>query len=107
MGEAIKDGSMCGLGKTAPNPVLSTIRYFRDEYEAHIKEHRCPAGVCKALITFFIIAENCNGCTLCARNCPEDAISGAKGEVHVIDVNKCVRCGICREVCNRNAVAVR
>ena len=107
MGQAIKDGSFCGLGKTAPNPVLSTIRYFREEYEAHIKEQRCPAGVCKDLITFFIIAENCNGCTLCARNCPEDAISGAKGELHVIDVEKCVRCGICREVCNRDAVAVR
>ena len=107
MGQAIRDGSFCGLGKTAPNPVLSTIRYFRDEYDAHIKEHRCPAGVCKALITFYIIAENCNGCTLCMRNCPEDAIVGTKGGVHVIDQEKCVRCGICREVCNRNAVMVR
>ena len=107
MGQAIRDGSFCGLGKTAPNPVLSTIRYFRDEYDAHIKEQRCPAGVCKALITFYIIAENCNGCTLCMRNCPEDAIVGTKGGVHVIDQEKCVRCGICREVCNRNAVMVR
>ncbi len=107
MGAAIRDGALCGLGKSAPNPVLSTIRYFRDEYEAHIKEKKCPAGVCKDLIAFYIIAENCNGCTLCARNCTEQAISGELHQLHVIDQDKCVRCGICREVCNRDAVGVR
>ncbi|HEX9116229.1 MAG TPA: NADH-quinone oxidoreductase subunit NuoF [Anaerolineae bacterium] len=107
MGQAIQDGALCGLGKTAPNPVLSTIRYFRDEYEAHIKGKTCPAGVCKDLIEFFVIAENCNGCTLCLRNCPEDAITGEKGQLHVIDAGTCVRCGICREVCNRHAIGVR
>jgi NADH:ubiquinone oxidoreductase subunit F (NADH-binding)/NAD-dependent dihydropyrimidine dehydrogenase PreA subunit len=107
LGTSIKDGSFCGLGKSAPNPVLSTLRYFRDEYEKHINDKECPAGVCKALITFYIIEETCNGCTLCARNCPSDAISGSKGELHVIDVEKCIRCGICREVCNHHAVMVR
>ncbi len=107
MGAAVKDGALCGLGKTAPNPVLSTLRYFRDEYEAHIRDRTCPAGVCKELITFFIIAENCNGCTLCARNCPESSIVGELHQVHSIDSAKCIRCGICREVCNRDAVGVR
>lgn len=107
IGKAVQDGSLCALGRTAPNPVLSTIRYFRDEYEAHIKEHHCPAGVCKDLITFYIIAEKCNGCTLCARNCTEQAISGELHKLHVIDEEKCVRCGICREVCTHDAVGVR
>jgi NADH:ubiquinone oxidoreductase subunit F (NADH-binding)/(2Fe-2S) ferredoxin len=107
LGRSIQAGALCGLGKSAPNPVLSTIRYFRDEYEAHIKEHSCPAGVCKDLIEFYIIAENCNGCTLCERNCPEGACIGEKGKPYAIDADKCVRCGICREVCNRHAVAVR
>jgi NADH-quinone oxidoreductase subunit F len=107
MGTAIKDGSLCGLGRTAPNPVLSTIRYFREEYEAHIKEKKCPAGICKDLITFFIIAENCNGCTLCARNCTVDAIDGKLHTLHVINDDKCIRCGICLDVCNRDAVGVR
>jgi ferredoxin len=95
------------LGKTAPNPVLSTLRYFRDEYTAHIQDKKCPAAVCKDLITFYIIAENCNGCTLCARNCTEQAITGELRQLHVIDESKCIRCGICREVCNRDAVGVR
>ena len=107
MGAAIQDGALCGLGKTAPNPVLSTIRYFRDEYQAHIVDNKCPAGVCKDLITFFVIAEKCNGCTLCARNCTEHAISGELHQLHTIDDGKCIRCGICREVCNRDAVGVR
>ncbi len=107
MGAAIKDGALCGLGKTAPNPVLSTIRYFRDEYQAHIADKKCPAGVCKDLITFFVIAEKCNGCTLCARNCTEQAITGELHQLHTIDENKCIRCGICREVCNRDAIGVR
>ncbi len=107
MGSAITDGALCGLGKTAPNPVLSTIRYFREEYQAHINDKKCPAGVCKDLITFYIIAENCNGCTLCARNCTEQAITGELHQLHAINDGKCIRCGICREVCNRDAVGVR
>ncbi len=107
MGNAIRDGALCGLGRSAPNPVLSTIRYFRDEYQAHIQEKKCPAGVCKDLITFYIIADKCNGCTLCARNCTEQAISGELHQLHTIDSDKCIRCGICREVCNRDAVGVR
>jgi len=107
LAQSVKIGSLCGLGQTAPNPVLTTIKYFRDEYEAHIREKRCPAGVCKSLITFEIIADNCPGCTLCARYCPVEAISGEKGKPHVIDESICIRCGVCRDVCNYNAVVVR
>ncbi len=107
LGQAVKLGSLCGLGQTVPNPVLTTIRYFRDEYEAHIKEKRCPAGVCKELITFYIIPEKCPGCGVCSRACPEGAISGEKKEPHTIAEEKCVRCGICREVCNFDAIQVR
>jgi len=107
LGESIKAGSMCGLGQTAPNPVLSTIKYFRDEYEAHIKDKTCPAGVCKELITFSIVAENCTGCGLCMRNCPENTISGEKGQPHIINIDKCVHCGICRDVCKFDAVVVK
>ena len=106
IGQAVKLGSLCGLGQTAPNPVLTTIRYFRDEYEAHIKEKTCPAGVCKALITYYIIPEKCPGCGLCAKYCGEDAISGEKGMPYVIDPAKCGRCGVCLEVCNLDAVRV-
>jgi NADH:ubiquinone oxidoreductase subunit F (NADH-binding)/(2Fe-2S) ferredoxin/Pyruvate/2-oxoacid:ferredoxin oxidoreductase delta subunit len=101
-----RNGALCGLGRTAPNPVLTTLRYFRDEYEAHIKDKKCPAGVCKDLITFSVIAENCTGCGLCKRNCPQDAITGEKKQVHVIDPQKCIRCGICREVCRFDAIKV-
>jgi len=107
LGQAVKTGSLCGLGQTAPNPVLSTIRYFREEYEAHIREKSCPAGVCKELITYFIIPEKCPGCGLCLRACPENAIEGAKSEPHIIDEKQCIRCGICREVCNFEAVIVK
>ena len=100
----IKETSLCGLGKSAPNPVLSTLQYFRDEYEAHIIEKRCPAGVCKALTTFTIDEEKCTGCTLCARNCQAGAIFGEKKEVHFIDQDKCVKCRICYEKCKFNAV---
>ena len=100
----IKETSLCGLGKSAPNPVLSTLKYFRDEYEAHIIEKRCPAGVCKALTTFTIDEEKCTGCTLCARNCQAGAIFGEKKEVHFIDQDKCVKCRICYEKCKFNAV---
>ncbi len=106
MAEAIKDGSLCALGGTAPNSVLSTLRYFREEYEAHIVEHRCPAGVCKDLITYKIDPEACTGCRACARACPQDAISGEKKEPHVIDESLCIRCGMCMESCKFGAVQV-
>ena len=107
LGGVIKDTSLCALGSTASNPVLSTIRFFRDEYEAHIRDHFCPAGVCKELITFTIDEEMCNGCGLCARNCPEMAISGEKKEPHRIDQEKCIKCGLCRDNCKFDAVIVR
>ncbi len=103
---AVKYGSLCGLGQTAPNPVLSTLRYFRDEYEAHIKEKTCPAGVCKALVRFRIDAEACRGCGLCRRNCPAEAISGEKKQPHRIDADRCVKCGVCYEDCPFDAIVV-
>jgi len=104
LGQAIKDASLCGLGQTLPNPVLSTLRHFRDEYEQHIKHKKCPAGVCKALIQYFIDKEKCTGCMLCAKNCPQDAISGKRKEPHTIDQDKCIKCNMCYEVCKFNAV---
>ena len=106
MGEAIKKGSLCGLGQTAPNPVLTTIRYFREEYDAHIQGRSCPALLCKELISFRIIPEKCKGCLICARACPTDAITGEKKQVHVIDQSKCIRCGMCLEKCPKNFLAV-
>ena len=94
-----KDASLCALGKSAPNPVLSTIRYFRDEYEAHIKEKRCPAYACKALISYYIDPEKCQACMICLRQCPAEAIVGGKNQIHVIDQEKCTKCGTCFEVC--------
>jgi NADH:ubiquinone oxidoreductase subunit F (NADH-binding)/(2Fe-2S) ferredoxin/Pyruvate/2-oxoacid:ferredoxin oxidoreductase delta subunit len=106
LADTVQGASMCGLGQTSPNPVITTIRYFRDEYEAHIRESRCPAGVCKAMVTYRILPENCTGCTLCARNCPADAITGKRKEVHVIDPALCTRCDTCRQVCKFDAVVV-
>lgn len=100
----VKANSLCGLGQTAPNPVLSTLHFFRDEYEAHIKEKRCPAGVCKALLSFNIDRDKCRGCTLCARNCPAGAIVGSVKNPHVIDQNKCIKCGACMEKCKFGAI---
>lgn len=106
LGEEIKQSSLCGLGQTAPNPVLSTIRYFRDEYEAHIVDHTCSAKVCKGLITYSVIDENCTGCMVCLRNCPEGAIQGEKKEIHIIDADLCTRCGMCMSVCKFDAILV-
>ena len=103
----IKSASLCGLGQTAPNPVLSTLRYFRDEYIAHIRDKKCPAGVCKDLLSYEIDADKCRGCTLCARQCPAGAISGKVKEAHVIDTEKCVKCGACIEKCKFGAIAKR
>ncbi|MGA3281693.1 MAG: NADH-quinone oxidoreductase subunit NuoF [Smithella sp.] len=107
MSQAIADGSLCALGGSAPNPVLSTIKYFREEYEAHIKDHRCPAGVCKALITYSIDPEKCTGCGLCIKVCPTQATSGEKKKAHTIDNNKCTRCGACIESCKFEAINVK
>ncbi len=100
----IKANSLCGLGQSAPNPVLSTLKYFRDEYVAHIVDKKCPAGVCKALLNFVIDREKCKGCTLCARACPADAISGSVKQPHVIDPAKCLKCGACMEKCKFGAI---
>ena len=102
----IKSTALCGLGQGAPTPVISTLKHFRDEYEAHIKEKRCPAKVCRALIRYEIQKDICTGCTVCARNCPVNAISGERRQVHTIDPDVCIRCGICMQVCNFNAITI-
>jgi NADH-quinone oxidoreductase subunit F len=107
LGETISQTALCALGKTGPNPVLSTLRYFRDEYEAHIAERRCPAGVCRALITYTIDAERCTGCGACLRACPHGAITGESKLPHTIDPDSCQRCGICVSACRSEAIAAR
>ena len=104
MAHLVKATSICGLGKTAPNPVLTTIRYFRDEYEAHIKNKRCPARICKPLITYNILQDNCTGCHLCFKNCPTNAITGEVKKLHAITQEKCIKCGMCFDVCKFDAV---
>lgn len=106
MGKGIIDGSLCALGGTAPNPVLSTIMYFRDEYLAHIRDKKCPAGVCKALISFSVIPEACTGCTACARVCPTKAVAGERKKVHKIDRQKCIKCGACFDACKFEAIKI-
>jgi len=104
LGKGIKKVALCGLGQTAPNPILSTLKYFRDEYEAHIYDKKCPAKACRALFKYVILEDKCKGCGLCERNCIIGAISGKIGEVHVIDSDKCVRCGLCTQVCKTKAI---
>jgi NADH:ubiquinone oxidoreductase subunit F (NADH-binding) len=100
----IKDTSLCGLGQTSPNPVLSSLNYFIDEYEAHVKHGRCPAGQCKALLKYEVVEDKCTGCTLCFRNCPVGAITGERRTVHYIDQSLCIKCGVCFEKCKFDAI---
>jgi len=107
LADTTKIASLCALGGSAPNPVLSTIRYFKDEYEAHIKEKRCPAFVCKDLLSFYIEPDKCKACMICLRKCPTEAIVGGKNQIHVIEQEKCTKCGTCFEVCPSRFNAVR
>ena len=106
LGNVIKDASLCGLGQTSPNPVLSSLKHFRHEYLAHVKEQSCPAGQCKALVKYTVIEDKCTGCTLCFRNCPVGAITGEKREVHFIDQSLCIKCGVCFDKCKFGAILV-
>ena len=105
LARVVKDTTMCGLGQTVPNPVLSTLRYFRDEYLEHIENRRCPAGVCKELITYSV-NENCTGCGACVQACPADAVTGEKKRRHTIDAGTCIRCGACKSACRFEAIDV-
>ena len=107
LGSYVKQNSVCGLGKSAPNPAASTLKYFRDEYLAHVERRTCPAGVCKALTTFGISGEKCRACGKCIKVCPVQAISGARKVAHRIDETRCIKCGACREACSFEAVVTR
>jgi NADP-reducing hydrogenase subunit HndC len=102
----IRDTSLCGLGQTSPNPVLSTMDNFWEEYEAHVKDHKCHASQCKAMLRYEVVPENCVGCTACARNCPVNCISGERKQVHFIDQSLCIKCGACEEKCKFDAIRV-
>jgi len=106
LARGVADASLCGLGQNAPNPVLSTLKYFRSEYEAHIVDRKCPAGVCQAIIQYRIDPEACTGCGVCRASCPVEAIAGEKKQAHTIDQAVCIRCGACREGCKFDAVVV-
>jgi Pyruvate/2-oxoacid:ferredoxin oxidoreductase delta subunit len=105
LSSTVEEGSLCALGQTAPNPLRSTMRYFREEYEEHVRDKKCRGRVCKDLITYHI-NDKCIGCLLCKKKCPEQCISGAKDELHVIDQSKCIKCGVCYDVCKYDAVDV-
>jgi NAD-dependent dihydropyrimidine dehydrogenase PreA subunit len=107
LGDTIKKTSLCGLGQSSPNPVLSTMKFFRDEYLEHINDHKCSAGVCKNLMQYFIISEKCIGCTACARNCPQSCITGKVKQPHEIDQTKCIKCGVCYQKCKFAAIEIR
>jgi NADH-quinone oxidoreductase subunit F len=107
IGAGVIDGSLCALGGSAPNPVLTTIRYFRDEYLAHIRDKKCPAGVCKPLIAYSVVKDNCTGCTACARVCPTKAATGEKKKVHTINQVTCIKCGACYDACKFDAIQVK
>jgi len=106
LAEVIKETSLCGLGKTAPNPVLSALKWFREEFEEHLYERKCRANVCRDIRTYIISAERCIGCTICMKKCPEDAITGSVREVHTIIQNKCISCGICYDSCRFSAIDI-
>jgi NADH:ubiquinone oxidoreductase subunit F (NADH-binding)/ferredoxin len=107
LGDMVAKASLCGLGTSAPNPVITTINYFRDEYHSHIRDKKCPAGVCKNLFHYEIDEEACTGCRLCAIKCPQEAITGEKKEPHKLDQDKCIKCSICYEACKFNAVVIK
>jgi len=107
LGEIIKDTSLCGLGQTAPNPILSTLKFFHDEYTAHVVDKKCPAGVCQSLLSYYILPDKCVGCTACARVCPVPCISGEVKKLHVIDQELCIKCGACYNKCKFNAIEKR
>jgi NAD-dependent dihydropyrimidine dehydrogenase PreA subunit len=104
LAKSIQASALCALGQTAPNPVLSTIKYFRDEYDAHVRDKKCPAGHCTAMSKYGITPELCKGCTLCVKECPVDAIKGERKAVHVIDTEKCIKCGACLAKCPFKAI---
>ncbi|MBR5505260.1 MAG: 4Fe-4S binding protein, partial [Clostridia bacterium] len=104
---SIKDSAFCGLGQTAPNPILSTLKYFRDEYVAHVVDKKCPAGVCKALLSYVIEPDKCKGCSLCAKKCPVGAIEGVVKNPFTIDTSKCIKCGVCMDSCKFGAISKR
>lgn len=106
LADGVRDGSLCGLGQTSSNPILTTLKFFNDEYYAHINEKRCPARFCKELINYKVIGEKCEGCMLCLKSCPVGAISGTKKELHSIDVDKCIKCGTCIELCSGKYTAI-